>query len=98
MYYVRALTAIGTSSSSFGRSWKRKSLVACKLMWQNMRAYRTNTNNPCPYINAELLLVSRMDCTKRILLCPLVLVVNIDDGISISVKSTDETNKCSALH
>jgi hypothetical protein len=32
----------------------------------------------CPHINAELLLVSRMDYTMRILLCPLVLVENID--------------------
>jgi hypothetical protein len=36
-------------------------------------------NKPCPHINAELLVVSRIDCTMRILLCPLVLVVNIDD-------------------
>jgi hypothetical protein len=28
------------------------------LMWQNMRAYQTITNNPCPHINAQLLLVS----------------------------------------
>jgi hypothetical protein len=40
------------------------------------------TNNPCPYIDAELLLVSRIDYTMRILLCPLVLVVNIDDIVS----------------
>jgi hypothetical protein len=27
-------------------------------MWQNMRAYhQTITNNPCPHINAQLLLV-----------------------------------------
>jgi hypothetical protein len=36
------------------------------------------TNNPCPYIIAQLLLVSRRDYTMRILLCPLVLVVNTD--------------------
>jgi hypothetical protein len=48
-----------------------------------MRAYQTVTNYPCPQINAELLLVYRMDYTLRILLCPLVLVVNIDDAISI---------------
>jgi hypothetical protein len=51
-------------------------------MWQNMRAYQTITNSPCPHINAELLLVYQMDYTMRILLCPLVLVVNIDDAIS----------------
>jgi hypothetical protein len=51
-------------------------------MWQNMWTYQTITNNPYPYINAVLLLVARMDYTMRILLCPLVLVVNIDDAIS----------------
>jgi hypothetical protein len=55
-------------------------VVACKPMWRNVRAYRTITNNPCPHINAELLLVSRMDYTMRVLLCPLVLVVNIHDA------------------
>jgi hypothetical protein len=33
-------------------------VVACKPMWQNMRAYQTVTNNPCPHNNAELLLLS----------------------------------------
>jgi hypothetical protein len=33
-------------------------VVACKPMWQNLRAYQPVTNNPCPHINAELLLVS----------------------------------------
>jgi hypothetical protein len=51
-------------------------------MWQNMRVYQTITNNPCPHINAELLLVSKMDYTMRILVCPLVVVVNIDDAVS----------------
>jgi hypothetical protein len=46
-----------------------------------MRAYKTVTNNPCPYINVQLLLVSRMDYTMRILLCPLVFVVNIDNAV-----------------
>jgi hypothetical protein len=32
--------------------------VASKPMWQNMRAYQPTTNNPCPHINAGLLLVS----------------------------------------
>jgi hypothetical protein len=49
-------------------------------MWQNMRDYQTITNNPCPHINAELLLVSTLDYTIKILLCPLVLVVNTDDA------------------
>jgi hypothetical protein len=48
-------------------------------MWLCMLAYHTITNNPCRHINAELLLVSRMDYTLRVLLYPLVLVVNIDD-------------------
>jgi hypothetical protein len=33
-------------------------MVACKPMWQNLRAYQTIANNPSPHINAELLLVS----------------------------------------
>jgi hypothetical protein len=48
-------------------------------MWQNMGL---PIYNPCPHINAELLLVPRVDYTMRILLCPLVLVVNIEDAIS----------------
>jgi hypothetical protein len=65
-------------------------MAACKPMWHNMRAYQTIANNPCPYINVELLRTSRLAYTMRILLCPLVLVVNIDDASS--VKSTDDTN------
>jgi hypothetical protein len=57
-------------------------VVACKPMWQNMRAYQIITNNPCSHINAELLLGTRIDYTMRILLCPLVLVMNIDDVVS----------------
>jgi hypothetical protein len=70
-------------------------------MWQNMWVYQKTTNNSCPHINAELLLVSRMDYTMRILLCPLVLAVIIDDAVlkrASSVKSTDEKKKkCSAF-
>jgi hypothetical protein len=47
-----------------------------------MRTYQITTNNPCPHINAELQLMSRMDYTMRILVCPLVFVVNIDDAVS----------------
>jgi hypothetical protein len=54
-----------------------------KLMWQNMRAYQV-TNNPCPYIIAELLLVSRMDYTMRILLSLLALVLSTD-AVSIEM-------------
>jgi hypothetical protein len=46
-------------------------------MWKNMRAHHTT-----PTIHAELLMVFRMDYTMRILPCPLVLVVNIDDADS----------------
>jgi hypothetical protein len=53
-----------------------------------MRAYKTVTNNPCPHNNAELLLVSKMDYTVNIILCPLVLVVNINDAISTETSLT----------
>jgi hypothetical protein len=69
-------------------------------MWQNMRATKTFAKNPCPHINAELLLVSRMDYTMRILLCRLVSVLNIDAAASTergpSVKYTG-TKKWPAL-
>jgi hypothetical protein len=44
-------------------------VVACTPMWQNTRAYQTITNNPCPQINAELLLVSTqysLDVTHKL--------------------------------
>jgi hypothetical protein len=47
-----------------------------------MWAYEIITKDPCPHINFELLLASKMDYTMRILFCPLVLVVNIDDAVS----------------
>jgi hypothetical protein len=49
-------------------------VVACKPMWQNRRAYQRITNNPCPHIHDELLLVStqysfsynsRIKCFRR---------------------------------
>jgi hypothetical protein len=43
------------------------------------RLPNNHQHNPCPNINAELLLLSSIGYTMRILLCPLVLVVNIDD-------------------
>jgi hypothetical protein len=43
-------------------------VVACKPMWKNTRAYQTITNRPWPHTNAELLLISRMDYTMRILI------------------------------
>jgi hypothetical protein len=59
MYHVHALTASGTSSVALADHAKEISVViACKTEWQNMWAYQTITNNPCPHINAELLLVS----------------------------------------
>jgi hypothetical protein len=48
-----------------------------------MWAYQTFNNIPCPHINAELLLVSRMDYVMRILRCLLVLLVNIDDAAGV---------------
>jgi hypothetical protein len=62
-------------------------------MWQNLRAYRTITNNPCPHINDELLLVYRMAYAMRILLRPLVLVVNIDDAAT----TPESLNGCDCL-
>jgi hypothetical protein len=75
---------------------KKTSVVfTSKPMWPNIRVYKIIANNPCPRINDELLLVYRMGHTMRILLCPLVLVVNNDNSVSTnrasSVKSTDET-------
>jgi hypothetical protein len=55
MYHIHALTPAGTSASRFTRI---SVVVTCKSMWQNMRAYQTVTNNPCPHIDAKLLLVS----------------------------------------
>lgn len=49
-----------------------------------MLAYQRVTNCPYPHINADLLLVSRIDRITRILLCPLVLVVNIVMILSLS--------------
>jgi hypothetical protein len=57
-------------------------VVACKSVWQNMRDYQIIANNPCTHINAELLLVSEMVYTMRIILYPLVLVVNIEAAVS----------------
>jgi hypothetical protein len=51
-------------------------------MWENMRECKTIVNNPCLQITDKLQLLSRMDYTVKILLCPLVFVVNIDDAIS----------------
>jgi hypothetical protein len=57
-------------------------VVACETMWQNVRASKMITNNLCRHISAKLLLVSRMDYIMRILLCPLVLVVNINNAVA----------------
>jgi hypothetical protein len=42
--------------------------VACKAIWQNMRAYRTSTEDPCHTLMLELLSMSRLDYTTKILL------------------------------
>jgi hypothetical protein len=50
MHVPHSCSACGSSSSSFGRSCKMKLVVvACKPIWQDMRAYRTITNNPFPH-------------------------------------------------
>jgi hypothetical protein len=76
------LTASGISSSSFGRSCKRKSQQRLPVSWCGKICGPTSHQDPCPHINAELLLVSRMNYTMWTLLCPLVLAVNIADAIS----------------
>jgi hypothetical protein len=77
MYHICALTSKAVYSYSFDRLCRVKILVmvACRLIRQNMQAFQTVTNSPCQHVNAELLLVSGMDCALRILLCLLVLVV-----------------------
>jgi hypothetical protein len=39
------------------------------------------TNNTCPNIDAELLLVSQLDYTVKIIHCPQVIVVKVDDEV-----------------
>jgi hypothetical protein len=56
-------------------------MTACKRTWQNTFAYQTVTNNTCQNINAELSMVSRLQFTMRIVLCPLVVVVKIYDAL-----------------
>jgi hypothetical protein len=46
-----------------------------------MRAYQNITNNACPHIDAELLLMSRLNNSVRIFLCLLVVVMNINYAI-----------------
>jgi hypothetical protein len=66
-------------------------------MWQNMRAYQNITKNPCPQINAEILMVSTMDYTMSIPLCPLLLMIpSVQKSVS-PVKSIDEMKKCPAF-
>jgi hypothetical protein len=57
-------------------------MVACKLTWQNMWAYKTVTSNICRNINDELLMVSGLEFIMRIVLCPLVVMVKMYDAIS----------------
>jgi hypothetical protein len=78
MNHIRALTAGGTSSGSVRRSCKGKPRQGLPQADVAKHVDLPVTNNPCPYIIAELLLTSRMDYTIRILLSLLVLVMNID--------------------
>jgi hypothetical protein len=55
---------------------------ACNMLWQNIWTYHTITTNTIPHMYSELLLVSSMECTMWILLCPLMFVVEICDAIS----------------
>jgi hypothetical protein len=57
-------------------------MVARKTMWQNLWAYQIIASNPCPHINTEKLLVLKINYAMRILLCPLVMVVNTDEALS----------------
>jgi hypothetical protein len=47
-----------------------------------MWAYQTITSSTDLNINAELLMVSRLEFTMRIVLCPLMVVVKIYDAVS----------------
>ena len=55
---------------------------ACMTSWQNTWTYQTVTHDVSPHITHELLLVSGMDCTTLIFLCPLILVEKIRDSLS----------------
>jgi hypothetical protein len=76
-------------------------VVTCKPIRQNRLAYQKITNKPYTHThnNGELLLVFRMEYTLKILFCALVLVVNIDDAVSIEMclisKEHAATKKCS---
>jgi hypothetical protein len=50
-----------------------------------MWASHTISNNTSPNINAELLVVSSLKYAMRIVLCPLVVVVNIHGAVSANV-------------
>jgi hypothetical protein len=51
-----------------------KNVVPCQHLWKNTRAYQNITNNAYSHINAELLLISGLNDSTRILLCPQVIV------------------------
>jgi hypothetical protein len=50
-----------------------------------MPAYQTVTTNADSDINAELLLMSRLEHTTRIVFCPLVVVVNMYNDVCQNV-------------
>jgi hypothetical protein len=63
--------------------WQEISVVVyCKPTWQNLRACQTITNNTCPDVYAELLLVSRLEYTIRIVLYTLVVSVEIFNAVA----------------
>jgi hypothetical protein len=77
---MRSLTSTGTSVRSgkpFGCSLKA-----------DMAKYAASqiiTSNIYPQINAELLLLSSLGDTMMIVLRPLVVVVKIDDAVSVKI-------------
>jgi hypothetical protein len=69
-------------------------VVAYEVTWQNMRADQAITNIIFRNINAELLLMSRLQETMRIVLWPLALAAKMYDATS--EKSTEDTKGGSA--
>ena len=55
---------------------------ACMTLWENTWPYQTVTHDVSPHITHEMLLVSGMDCTTWIFLCPLILVEKIRNSVS----------------
>lgn len=65
-----------------------------------MLAYQTVNSSTCPNINAELLLVYRLAYTINIILCPLVVVLKIYEGVwqNLTCLKRALTNERKAQH